>query len=304
MLTALWSLPTLGTPEAADAVMSFRRSVGQQTRRTDEELKGLRSEIAATTQTIVEQRSEIDSQKGRLDQAIADYQQQFSTAESQRAATFNQTVAQAQQDLRNAIDALDGEVSEARDRALEHVSKTEQATQAELAKVRSNLQSELQQVQGLRDEAANLVDIIGNTGLTGNYQRIANREDVAADTWRWIALVSLVITGLGNAALLIVELVRSIDLATLIGSRISVTVPLLALSAWAIAESRQHRGRAQESRQMELQLASIEPYLAKFPPDDTRAIKRTMIDRFFPGHSSQSVLPSPTRDTPVEPGAV
>ncbi|MDF0535788.1 hypothetical protein PY479_16080 [Shewanella sp. A32] len=44
-----------------------------------------------------------------------------------------------------------------------------------------------------KKDASNLLQIIGNIGITGNYQNIANSNKVAADRWRKIALSLMII---------------------------------------------------------------------------------------------------------------
>src|SRR6185312_15325065 len=106
------------------------------------------------------------------------------------------------------------------------------------------------------EEANKIVNIIGNVGVTGNYQNIANQNRTNADFWRWIAIFFMVLMSgllvwsiieLGNADFnLYKSLVRIIAAGVL-------TYPAI----YAARESTRHRNLETKNRNVELELASI-----------------------------------------------
>jgi hypothetical protein len=188
-----------------------------------------------------------------------------------------------------AKEQLDAEASSARtsfgellDGAKERLDEFEQTTEANALALVGSLNE-------MRDQAVRVLQVIGNTGLTGGYQKVANEEQKDANRWRWISIVSFAVAAAANGVIVWVDLHFNLDLTTLLASRLSVSIPLLALAGYAVAESRQHRHRERDNRQMELQLASIDPYLAQFPEQKQQEIKEGRVDRFFPGLPSDGV---------------
>jgi hypothetical protein len=66
---------------------------------------------------------------------------------------------------------------------------------------------------------------------------------------------------------------------------------------YAAAESRQHRSSEHLNRRMELQLASIDPYLVLLPEDRRQDMKAQNFDRFFPGMTDSGPPPAEPNDT-------
>lgn len=46
------------------------------------------------------------------------------------------------------------------------------------------------------EKAKRIVNVVGNVGITGNYQRYAEAERKAADRWRWIAVGAFLLAAL------------------------------------------------------------------------------------------------------------
>jgi hypothetical protein len=67
----------------------------------------------------------------------------------------------------------------------------------------------------------------------------------------------------------------------LVTFRMAVTLILLVPAFYARSESEKHRKREQQARKMELELASIDPYLELLPPDKRVEIKGKLTERFF-----------------------
>ena len=125
-----------------------------------------------------------------------------------------------------------------------------------------------------REQAAELVSIIGNTGLIGRFQEVANHEKKAADNWRWAA-AALFMAGI--AASVATLLVYGVE------ARVLISIPLIAFGAFAAFESRTHRKREHLNRDLELQLASLDAYLESLDKAKAQEIKSAIAPRFFVG---------------------
>jgi tetratricopeptide (TPR) repeat protein len=284
-------------PSAADgfrdALVSFRQSAGQHLRHLETEVQAAKADFDPLRQEIDSQQADIELQKGRLDTAIAEYQQQFSSFEAQRAQTFTQRMDEVKATSDAAVSAADTQIRAAIASAETNLGAVVTDAQSKLKELEDSQKATgeetLEALDELREQAIRVVQVIGNTGLTGGYQKVANEEQKDANRWRWIAIASFAVAALANGLIIWFDLHYKWNLTTLLATRVSVSVPLLALAGYAVAESRQHRHRERDNRQMELQLASIDPYLAQFPEPKQQEIKEGRVDRFFPGLPSDGV---------------
>ncbi len=129
-------------------------------------------------------------------------------------------------------------------------------------------------------EASKIVNIVGNIGVTGNYQNIANEHKKSANLFRWVALAFMVIMSglliysiieLGNANFnLYKSLVRILAAAVL-------TYPAI----YAARESSRHRNLETQNRNLELELASIGPFIELLPDDKKQSIKEGLVNKYF-----------------------
>lgn len=130
------------------------------------------------------------------------------------------------------------------------------------------------------EEAKSIVNIVGNMGVTGNYQNIANQNKKSANFWRVIAVVFMVImTGLivwsiidlsSHEFNLYKSIVRIIAAAVL-------TYPAI----YAARESSKHRNLETKNRNLELELASIGPFIELLPEANRQKIKEELVKKYF-----------------------
>ena len=131
-----------------------------------------------------------------------------------------------------------------------------------------------------RTEAARIVGVVGNTGITGNYQKIAMSEAQQADSWRGITIGFF---GVG----VILAIVTFVTFLEHSADPFSVVIRLLfalgiTAPAWYTArESARHRTNADRARQTELELASLGPFIELLPEAKKEEIRAKMTDLYF-----------------------
>ena len=138
-------------------------------------------------------------------------------------------------------------------------------------------------IETKRQEASRIVQVVGNIGVTGNYQQIANAEAAQANFWRW-ATVAFFGAGISLAGLtfykfwlepLSPENLWSVSIRLLYA--IAITAP-----AWYTArESARHRSNSDRARQTELELASIGPFIELMPEDKKVQIRESLTASYF-----------------------
>ena len=229
-----------------ESATKFRQSAGQLTRQVREDAQTLAGDIEALRSTASELTTEVDGQKGRIDQALSDLQGQFSTEQSERTTAF-------------------------------------EASQDEL---KNDVQETLERLAKMEEDAKRHLDVIGVLGMAAGYQQVADKEEKAANTWRLVAIATAGLAIALNLALIASIafgwLDEGFDWDRQV-PRVLLAISLIGVASYAGIESSRHRRRQEANRQIEKELTSLEPYLALFSDEEKVTIKTDKFDRFFQG---------------------
>ena len=138
-------------------------------------------------------------------------------------------------------------------------------------------------------EAKILVNLIGNVGVTGNYQNIANSHKKSANFWRVMAIVFMSIF-----SILLVWTI--IDLSSEGFNWTKSLIRLVAAAAlsypatYAARESSKHRKLETINRNAELELASINPFIEGLADDKKQMIKEKLVEKYFGNNKNNDFL--------------
>lgn len=332
ILNQLASIPIATTPAEVEglreAMISFRRSLGQHARHVETDYDNLNKEFKGISGRFAELTTEITAQKGRLDTAISQFQEQFSEAERIRREEYateskntrdelnrilestKQDVASVTADFRQQFKEAEAErkaqytteskttrdelnrILEAGKLEFSDIAKEHTLTFAKLAsdakESRMAMESEftkkvdyyLALLDQRKEEAEKLVHVIGNTGMVGGYQQVANQERTSSRYWN--AVTGFFILGFIGFAIFAFETIATGDfkLGTF-GARAFVAIAFGIGLAWAARQAERHQETERRSRRMELELASISPFLALLPEPTQVEIRKELANRFF-----------------------
>lgn len=233
----------------------------------------------------------IDSQKSRLDTAISQFQQQFSDAEGKRREEFSE--GEAKRSINNSElvqknENLFKSMLEDKDKKLidlgEKYAKTMEEAKAELGKVGEQLQKESQKViddlSKLKERAESLVHVIGNTGMVGGYQKVANMARQGVLVWHAITVIGMIgLIGFGFLAFTS-TLGDGFSWGTF-GGRVFVAFTFGVLVTYGARQADKQGEIERVNRKFELELASIDPYLVGLPVEEQNKVKIELAERFF-----------------------
>lgn len=186
--------------------------------------------------------------------AVAKLEQAFAEKETERAAEFETALAKIKSDY----------------------STIEEGTKGSSAALIAALEDQ-------RSKAAQIVQVVGNIGVTGNYQLIANAEATQANFWRWATVLFFAC----GVSLAVSTFVRFWGEPVTVEGIWSIAIRLLyALAitspAWYTAkESARHRTNSDRARQTELELASLGPFIELLPPEKKIEIREQMAKLYF-----------------------
>nr|WP_295782535.1 hypothetical protein [Rhodoferax sp.] len=265
VLPLMWGLPQ---QHGAPADQSLITSLDAQSKLASESVRQLVVKRDQLLQLLVEAMAQAESLKTRL--------QTMEEAASKERAEAAAAVANLQKDFAEKeierSTAFDAAVTSFKD-----VFSKQQIDASALADEKLNA------LEDQRQKAAQIVQVVGNIGVTGNYQRIAKDESTQANFWRWVT-VGIFGAGISIAIATFLkfwhepfspENIWSILVRLLYA--IAITAP-----AWYTArESARHRTSADRARQTELELASIGPFIELMPEDKKVEIRADLTKVYF-----------------------
>jgi hypothetical protein len=203
--------------------------------------------LEGLTKEVIKDRAEAAAQVAKL-------QQTFAENETVRAAAFNEAGESLRTDFRTF----------------------QTATEQKAADLLSALDSK-------RADAAKIVQVVGNIGVTGNYQRIANAESDQANFWRWVTL-GIFSVGIGVAGATFIKFWGqpfTPENIWAVAVRLLYAIAITAPAWYTAKESARHRTNTDRARQTELELASIGPFIELMPEAKKTDIREQLSKIYF-----------------------
>lgn len=186
--------------------------------------------------------------------AVANLQKAFTEKEVERAAAFDSATLAFKQDYETL--------------------RTTVSSKADVA---------LDDLEEQRSKAARIVQVVGNIGVTGNYQQIANSEGKQANFWRWTTVV-IFGAGISVAAATFIKFWNqpfSTENTWSVIIRLLYAIAITAPAWYTARESARHRTNSDRARQTELELASIGPFIELMPEEKKIAIREALTKNYF-----------------------
>jgi hypothetical protein len=156
-------------------------------------------------------------------------------------------------------------------------------------------------IEGEKSKAEKLVHVIGNTGMVGGYQKAADEERWSMWVWQVLTVIGMI--GFIIVAVLVALALREITWPGLIG-RIFVATSFGVLAAYAGRQAAVHRDAMRKNRRMELELASIDPYIALLPEPEKIIVKKALAERMFAQPEAVPVEDKPADVVALAKGSV
>ena len=185
---------------------------------------------------------------------VAKLEQQFTQEQSAREAEFYGTMSS----IKEEFDNLEAGAREASSKTL--VMLDEQYKQA-----------------------AQIVQVVGNIGVTGNYKQIATSEAAQANFWRW-ATVGIFAVAIGLAVATFIKFWSqpiNVENTLSIAVRLLYALAITGPAIYTARESARHRSNSDKAKQTELELASIGPFIELMPELKKVEIREKLIASYF-----------------------
>ena len=277
VMPQLWTFGPIGSDSdlapLSDAIAQLTQSAAESL----QQLTGQRDKFAERTALLAQQLQDaqarlesltetVSKQKAEAAAAVAIVQQQYAEKEAERIAAFEAMLKQ----LRGDFDQMQ-------------------------AKAEAEQGVRLTALQASQDQAAKIVQVVGNIGVTGNYQKIANAESQQANLWRRVT-IAFFCAGIAIAAATFWKFWNqpfSPENAWSVLIRLMYALAITAPAWYTARESARHRTNADRARQTELELASLGPFIELMPDDKKNQIREELTKRYFGNQIAEHTVEQP-----------
>lgn len=137
-------------------------------------ISSVSSQSDSQSQSLSELSEKIEQQGESIDNHIASFNERFDTYET------------------NSNEKLDEKIEEYKDQVEQLLEAQKNAFSEQVDNQKNDGAGVIEALKLNKQQASDLVQVIGNIGITGNYKNIANQEKAAADKWRNIALLLMI----------------------------------------------------------------------------------------------------------------
>lgn len=199
--------------------------------------------------------------------------------------TFNKDYENIKTTYINKINDLTKQENENFNQRLESFNKKYDENKIELIK---RAEESISLIEDKLNEANRLVGLVANSAVTGKYKIIADENKTSADRWRLVA--SLLMTILSGLLIYAIWDISSKDFdwkKSLI--RIIATAALSYPATYAASESKKHRNLEIRNRQIELELASINPFIEIMDNEKRKEIKANLVEKYFGNNHNEHI---------------
>lgn len=277
------------------------------------ELKKSKDELLESVETItndsIDQKSklrELVAEIKKYDESIQASLSSFNERFDETEQRYSEKLCETTSDFENKYQVFSEDISEKlsanvvtnEEKVEELLTENKEHFSEQAEKQKSDAQAVLDELEEKKSEASTLLQIIGNIGITGNYQNIANNEKKAADIWRRIALGLMIGMVLIIGFTIFISATNGFDWKLAL-FRVGAALVLAVPAAYAAKESAKHRSLENHNRRSELELASLDPYLEKLPKDTRDKVKEELTKKFFGLNSAEPKIEDPVSNKAI-----
>lgn len=261
---------------------------GSSTRITEDGLKkiidDLRTRSNSAIKTLVQEKDLLASQIGNFKKLIAEQEQKINELTAAVETQKKEAVAVAAE-VRAEYNKTEAELRSEFDNSLTSLKTGFTTMETSVKKSADEVLTELQRKE---TEAKRIVQVVGNVGVTGNYQNTAATEAKTANTLRWmtigffgagvfIAVVVLIAHLFPNLSPVQIVAGNPWELALRLLTALAIATPAF----YTARESARHRTNSDRAKQRELELASLGPFIELLPKETKEQIVTKLTDRYF-----------------------
>lgn len=294
-----------------ESIISFKKSVGQHSRhiqdgfdQSQKQMIDLENKINQTTVVIETQKTRIDDVISQAQNQISLFQQQFSDAQEKRLELYSneekertrihaETITERHNNYMSLFNEAQSIYNEKFKLLKDEYDLTVQTLRASIDEIEyaadQQVKSIISALNVHKEHVDRLVGLIADTGMAAGFQKVANKDKNAARVWNSIVVLSLIgLIGFAVYAFIFTtEDSTNFSWSTFAG-RVFVAGTFGVLATYGGRQVSLHQASERLNRKMELELTSIDSYLASLPEDMRHMLKGSLADRLFGQEDSNS----------------
>ena len=261
-------------------IADFEKTVKSKYKSLEKEKDELKSEIENFKTDLNSKETEIQ----RLLKLIEGKESEIENLNSTFQTNFNNIKSEHNQNFENDKKTYRAEID-----------KSQELFRSEIDELKSTIDTDtsdlVTKLETKHTEAKKLVNLIGNVGVTGNYQNIANSHKDSANFWRVMAIIFMSVFS-GLLVWTIIDLSADGFDWTKSLIRLIAAAALSYPATYAARESSKHRKLETINRNAELELASINPFIEGLADDKKQIIKEKLVEKYFGNNKNNDFLDS------------
>ncbi|MCY8493184.1 hypothetical protein [Bacillus inaquosorum] len=266
-----------------NTTISFKKSIGQHLSHLEKEATETKTALSKSAEKVQELADAVDKQKTRVDTVISDFHNQFLSAQTSRNNEFNNFIKSSEEKNQETFEELvtkqEDIFSELNDKYTQNIDDQEKSFIDLVENFKSEIQTQLDEIKDMNKQAEKILGTMGVKALAQGYQRIANLESKKATLWNSISIISIIgVLCFGYE--FIIKHSGELSWQSTI-SRLVLTGVGVTLFTYCAKQATNHRNEETRNRKIELELASLDPYLKDFEPDKQKEVKHTLVDKYF-----------------------
>ncbi len=265
------------------SISNFESIVKTKLQEVEKENQNIKAELKKVQDSLTSKQNEINS----LTKLLTTKTNEVNNLTSTFQTNFENIKNTANQNFENDRKTYRTEINTDRDTFRKEITQDREGFKKEvenkISKIDTDTSKIVESISEKLEEARRLVNVIGNVGVTGNYQNIANQHKSNANFWRTLAIIFMtVMSGLLIYAIWDVSSANYDWIKSVI--RIIAAAALSYPATYAARESSKHRKLETLNRKLELELASLTPFIELHSEEQKREIKSKLVDKYFGNH--------------------
>lgn len=260
-------------------IASFENTVKKKYQSIEKENEQLRKEISAFKTDLDNKQKEIAS----LLKLVEGKELEIQNLTSSFQTEFNNIRSEHSQDFQNDKRTFRTEIDQSKESFRKEIDDLKAGVDTSTSELVKKLEEKL-------SEAQRIVNVIGNIGVTGNFQKVADGHKKSANFWRWAAIIFMSAFS-GFLIWTIIDLSSDGYNWTKSLIRVIAAAALSYPATYAARESSKHRKLENLNRTAELELASVDAFIEILDPQKKQGIKEKLVDKYF-GNDKAGVLES------------
>ena len=259
--SAAWTFfnrPPKGSRVYGETVKSVERA-------SEEALQKLKNRASGVASRFTNFENKIDELEGAVGSA------------EQRLSGLSTDADAALAEIRAEFSAIKAEVEQERqsDREQREVAFKQFFEDQKIAAAKS-----VEKISEYEAKAKEILQIVGNIGLTGNFKKRSSDETTAANFWRWATII-LFALGIGLISFSLVSNIVKESALNLLFIRLAIGVAITLPAIYTARESARHRTNSDQAKQTELELASLTPFIENLPDEEKWKVLSALTHRYF-----------------------